>query len=488
MSIAEKQATISENNVVIAENMQKVYEAGQDSMVDHDKIIPKSTSGNPVYLDDVSEIPHDVGITLTSDSITDFSDVNVTVCGKYILHTNLQKFALSGVYEIRGDNSLWLERRAVSFQGAHISFLLGKASDFAGKTLYLSIGNEAFANTANSGIVLYKNDLSTKISDLATFGTSANFCKATVSSGYTDEMIGARIYLSSITNNYDGMLIENIMVKIGDSQIDYEPYKGTTYNANADGTIDGVKSISPYMNIYADSDVDISVDYHKSYGMQTEWDRLWDEHQNYGNRKNYAEAFGCYASSSDNTWGNATYKPKYDMYPTSLDRGYRGAKITDLASIHEKQGIKLDTSNCTIFNFCFSSSTITHLPELSFIKSTNGVYRTFEGSRVLETIDKITVPNTGATTFDGSFTNAISLKNVLFEGVIGQSIDFTSSPLSVDSMKSVIGCLADYSTENTGVYTIGFSESCWAALEADSTAPDGKTWRNYVETTLGWLT
>ena len=58
MSIAEKLITI-------AENEQKVFEAGQKSMVDESKIIEATAEGrNSVTINDVSEIKHKIKVTL----------------------------------------------------------------------------------------------------------------------------------------------------------------------------------------------------------------------------------------------------------------------------------------------------------------------------------------------------------------------------------------------------------------------------------------
>ena len=52
--------TTAEKLVKVAENVPKVYKAGQQSMVDESKIIEKTVSGSVIALDDVSEIPHEV--------------------------------------------------------------------------------------------------------------------------------------------------------------------------------------------------------------------------------------------------------------------------------------------------------------------------------------------------------------------------------------------------------------------------------------------
>ena len=66
MSLSEKLEIISNNNLTIAENQERVYKAGQSSMVDESKIIEKTVSGEYISVDDVSEIPHDVKVKLTS--------------------------------------------------------------------------------------------------------------------------------------------------------------------------------------------------------------------------------------------------------------------------------------------------------------------------------------------------------------------------------------------------------------------------------------
>jgi hypothetical protein len=55
-------------------------------------------------------------------------------------------------------------------------------------------------------------------------------------------------------------------------------------------------------------------------------------------------------------------------------------------------------------------------------------------------------------------------------------------------MKNIISCLNNYSgTSNEYTYRVVFTDDCWAALEADSIAPTGTTWADYVNS-LGWNT
>jgi hypothetical protein len=110
----------------------------------------------------------------------------------------------------------------------------------------------------------------------------------------------------------------------------------------------------------------------------------------------------------------------------------------------------------------------------------------FSGAQV-QTVDML-IPNENLS-YTGAFSTASNLTTITFGGVIGKDINFQWSPLSVESMKSVITHLKNYAgTADAGKKTVKFTDACWTALEADSTAPDGNTWRDYVETTLGWLT
>jgi hypothetical protein len=54
-------------------------------------------------------------------------------------------------------------------------------------------------------------------------------------------------------NDKNGWIdIKNFQVEIGATPTEYESYTETEYTANADGTVEGVKSISPVMNLMAD--------------------------------------------------------------------------------------------------------------------------------------------------------------------------------------------------------------------------------------------
>ena len=77
---------------------------------------------------------------------------------------------------------------------------------------------------------------------------------------------------------------------------------------------------------------------------------------------------------------------------------------------------------------------------------------------------------------------------VLFEGEIGVDVNLQWAQfLTPESAKSIIACLVNFKgTASEYTKTIKLHENCWLALEADSTAPTGESWRDYIYNSLGW--
>jgi hypothetical protein len=162
-------------------------------------------------------------------------------------------------------------------------------------------------------------------------------------------------------------------------------------------------------------------------GKQAEYDRFWDEYQQSGKRSSYSYGFAGTA------WTDATLNPKYPI----------------------------GTGSELSINYCFNyAQNITKTPLIKSVAWAN---------------------------YNNTFTQCLKLQEVYIEGTIGRSISFQHSNIDVPSMKRIITALADYSTSNTHTYSVSFKTECWNALEADSKAPDGGTWKDYV-LSLGWNT
>ena len=241
-----------------------------------------------------------------------------------------------------------------------------------------------------------------------------------------------------------------------------------TYKVYYAGFVDGEKQ--GYNSGYEKGEVN---------GQKAEYDRFWDAFQDYGNRTSYGNTF------SKSGWNDVTFKPKYPINAKG-DASYMFADAGFSNFDFVESGIELETEEATSLTYCFREvKGITRLGKISCLgcKDLNRLfYRCF-----VKTIELFVVHET--LTYSATFGSAHGLENIRINGTIGTSIDFTSSPLTVDSMKSVISCLKNYAgTENENVYKVAFNSDCWTALEASGTAPDGNTWVDYVNYTLGWNT
>jgi hypothetical protein len=179
-------------------------------------------------------------------------------------------------------------------------------------------------------------------------------------------------------------------------------------------------------------------------GRQAEYDSFWDVTQRNGDRKDWEYAFSGIGWTDDN------YNPKYTIRGAITNAFRRSGFTNTLVPVVVVGG----TANA------FNASLVATIPSIDLTEATNTAT---------------------------CFNNANRLVNVTFEGTIPTTVNMQfASGLSVASMKSAIHHLANYAgTANANVNSLYFSDDCWAALEADSAAPHGGTWRDYVMQ-LGW--
>lgn len=209
-------------------------------------------------------------------------------------------------------------------------------------------------------------------------------------------------------------------------------------------------------------------------GQKAEYDRFWDELQRNGSQTNYLGAFANYTE--------AIFKPKYDMQPANATNMFYQFEGKDLPELLQKAGVTLDFSKCTEFSNFFLWSTVEHI---GVINASNGSHFDINYCQKLHTIDKI-IPRSDALQAI-SFTSAVALKNIAIEGEINCNFRIQSSPLTLESAKSIISALKDYSgTTSEFAYTVSFSANTKTLLEAEgATAPNGTTWLEYANA-KGW--
>ena len=216
-------------------------------------------------------------------------------------------------------------------------------------------------------------------------------------------------------------------------------------------------------------------------GKKEEHRLFWEQIQPEG-RTNYELQF------AGSGWNNETFKPLKNF---NISNGYMmfwKSKISgSLPDILSKYEVELDTSNSTSVQYMFSSTLFTKIGKVDLKKVTVGSNLTyaFQNSKSLETIEEIV--SYDFNTFQTStFQYCSALRNIRFTGTIASDINFSSCPLSEESMISVIEALKSGAGKK-----VTFTEACWSALEnqTEKTPPEGySSWRVYVQDGLGWTT
>lgn len=452
--------SMKENVQTIAENVPKVYEAGQASMVDESKIIEKTASGTDVLtLEDVSEIPHDVKIQLSSDTVEDFSTTEVKVTNVNILpypYVETTK-TLNGItYTDNGDGSVTMKGTAT---GTSYFVLASKRM--------LDLGEKTIWHTSTSGGYRLSQYLFYNGNNGA---TSINF-----DSGVTvDETVFP-------------------MVVVGDVLPEYQPYTGQAYTPNVDGTVN-VKSVSPVMNIFCDTDgVNIIAEYHKSYGMQVEYDRFWDDYQRNGNPEGYEYAF------AGQRWNSENWKPKYPIklngktYLSSytglfnyFDRGL------EKAPLELPEGV-IDFTNCRSIADAFANANITKV-EMNALPAENHLAdfmtRAFAGGNIsavkLKTVKIGTNENIG---YASTFTHAYALENVSFVdgSVIGKAVSFEySTRLTKQSIENIIHVLSDTTSGISIRFSLKAVNNAFETAEGAADGASAEAWTELIATKPNW--
>jgi hypothetical protein len=182
------------------------------------------------------------------------------------------------------------------------------------------------------------------------------------------------------------------------------------------------------------SDMPSQIDEVYKKGAQSEYDAFWDAYQKMGGPQQYVYSFAGYG------WDDTTFKPKYDIIMRYSCLGaFQYNEATDIAQALFDCGVTLDTSGASSLQGAFGYSKTKRLPVISAegAASATGI---FEGCTRLERIEKFVLVKKNVLT--SAFKNCTKLKDIVFEGEIGYNTDLQYSPLSKDSITSVLGVLS----------------------------------------------
>lgn len=209
-------------------------------------------------------------------------------------------------------------------------------------------------------------------------------------------------------------------------------------------------------------------------GREAEYDAFWDVYQQNGNRTNYENAF------SGSGWNVDNFNPKYDMKPTvgssifyRFDYDRYGSRTLDLVERFNECGVELDFSNVTGLSYGFQNARISHIGVVD-ATSCSTLTGAFINCYWLAKIDKLVVKD--SLTFSNTFNNCDALKEIIIEGVIGESISFYVSPLTKESIISVINALSSTTSGKTATFKKSAKEAAFIADE----------WAELIATKTNW--
>ena len=229
-------------------------------------------------------------------------------------------------------------------------------------------------------------------------------------------------------------------------------------------------SISEKLKNIADNEIRVY-----EAGKKAEYDAFWDNYQENGNKTD------CHNMFYGSGWTNAIYKPKHPLRPTDAYAMYQKSGITD---IYCGGNTIVDFSKCTDLYYTFYGTHIKHLGVLD-LSSTTRINSCFAASAKLISIDKL-IMSESITTAAGAFKNTLALSDVTVEGVIACSIDIHWSPLSHDSIESIISHLSDTTTRQTLTLS---KAAVNKAFETTTSANDGSTsdeWKELTDSKPNW--
>ena len=217
-------------------------------------------------------------------------------------------------------------------------------------------------------------------------------------------------------------------------------------------------------------------------GKKAEHDAFWDVYQSGGTRLDYSLGF------AGRGWTDSTFSPKYDIVPTYSYDIFKLCNITDLEALLRKCNVVLDLSHSGRASGAFDTADrLTVVPEID-VSSTTYVSLTaiFLNCRSLHTIRKLVLKSDGSNTFSSSFNNCGSLTSIVIEGLIGANIDFHWSPLSKDSILSVINALSNNKTGLTVTLSLTAVNNAFETSEGVCDGSTSEEWEALIATKPNW--
>lgn len=217
--------TVSDKTLSVANNVLDVYKSGELAILDESQYMHPTVSGSVISVNDVNGVEHELNVKLTSDTITNFSGVTVSRYGKNLWNERW----INGMYSTSTGNiavSSAVNKSCVASDPNYPITVLPNTDYYIVQPYNLSV--YAFFYDKDDNWISYKG-----VSFTTHLVTTPEDCKY------------IRFYVNT---NYGNVYLNDICVSLSGGE--YEPYKEPqTALATADGTVEGLTSLSPNMTL-----------------------------------------------------------------------------------------------------------------------------------------------------------------------------------------------------------------------------------------------
>ena len=220
-----------------------------------------------VLLDDLSPVKHKLKIKLSGEDVSDFSDSKVYVQGKNLFnYRDWIDYCNSGIGSSGNADDTYLGRECFSYiqkrdagtdPFAKIKFKENTRYTISMEYSFSYSGYESYSMPCL--IVVYSDGQQVIISK-AVPSTAFTRIVYTSEEGKTVRGIALARFSSSSTIYVD----KNMQIEEGIEPTEFEPYIAPVeHTVQADGSVEGVESWYPSMNIYTDGELTVSAEYNR---------------------------------------------------------------------------------------------------------------------------------------------------------------------------------------------------------------------------------
>lgn len=217
--------------------------------------IKKTVSGYGVTMNDVSPVEHELVVNINCPEGVDPTTVKVRRRGKNLLPLKTFTVTPTSTIVTVKDDILTIEGYLASHRVPAFGLI--------GKKLTLSCTSKRDGEKGGGLAIECRDASNTKISGVFKQNELSPSFSFTVPEN-TDRIV-VFFYASGSAEEHGTAEYRNILLEVGESVTDYEPYKEETeHTPSSDGAISGITSLSPSMTILTDTeDVTIECEYNR---------------------------------------------------------------------------------------------------------------------------------------------------------------------------------------------------------------------------------